>query len=64
MVGHAKKSVGIGWQINPDDLCFFVDHMIDEAWVLMAKTVMILPPYMRAKKIVEGCNGHAPWDRA
>ena len=37
MVGHAKKSVGIGWQINPDDLCFFVNHMIDEARVLMAE---------------------------
>ncbi len=44
MVGHGQKRVGIRRQINADDFGLLVDHVIDEAGVLVAEAVVVLPP--------------------
>jgi hypothetical protein len=41
-----QETVGIWWQIYPHDLCFLVDYMIDEAGILVRKSVVILAPHV------------------
>ena len=52
VVGHRKQRVGIGRQIDAHDLGFLVDHMIDEAGILMAEAVVILPPDVRSQQVI------------
>ncbi len=44
VVGHRQKAIGVRRQVDAHDLGLFVDDMIDEAWVLMAKPVVVLSP--------------------
>ena len=44
VVGDGQQAIGVGRQIDADDLGLLVYHMIDEAGVLMAEAVVILPP--------------------
>ena len=46
VVEHRQQAVCIRWQIAADDIGFFVDHMVEEARVLMREAVMILLPDM------------------
>src|SRR3954468_19430874 len=62
MVSNGEQTIRIGWQINPDHLRLFVNDMIDEARVLVRKTIMVLPPDVRGEQIIERRNGTAPWD--
>ena len=50
MVGDGEQAVGIGRQIDADDLGLLVHDVIDEAGVLVGEPVVILPPDMRADK--------------
>src|ERR1039458_7564587 len=36
--------------------------MIDEAWILMSESVVVLPPHMRSQQVVERCNRTPPLD--
>ena len=49
VIGHREQRVGIGRQIDANDLGLLVDHMIDKARVLMAEAVVILPPDVRGQ---------------
>ena len=40
--GH--QSIGLRWRVDPDHLGLLVDHMVDEAWVLVREAVVILAP--------------------
>src|SRR4029077_3422211 len=60
VVSDRQQAVGIRRQINSYDFGLFVDHVIDEAWILMGETVMVLPPYVRAQKIVQRRDRAAP----
>jgi hypothetical protein len=44
VVGDAEQAVGVGRQIDAHDLGLFVDHVVDEAGILVRKAVMILAP--------------------
>ena len=60
VVCDAQQAVGIGRQINANDLCFLVDRVVDETGVLVRETIVILPPHMAGEQIVERCDGPAP----
>ena len=60
VISHREQGVGIGRKINSDDLGFLVHDMINETWILMAETIVILPPNMGSQQIVERCDGPAP----
>ena len=44
VIGHRQQRVGVRRQIDADDLRFLVHDVIDEAGVLVAESVVILPP--------------------
>jgi hypothetical protein len=46
VVGDRKETVSVGWQIYANYFGLLVNHVIDEAGVLMAEPVVILPPYV------------------
>src|ERR1019366_7297174 len=64
MIAHGKQAVSVGREVNADDVGFLIDHMIDEAWILMGESVVILPPHVRSQQIVEGCDRTPPLDLA
>ncbi len=62
VIGHREQGVGIGRQIDADDLSFLVDDVIDKAGVLMAEAVVILTPDMGGQQIVQRGNRPPPGD--
>ena len=53
MVEHRQKAIGVRRQINPYDIRLLVDHVIEEAGVLMGETIVILLPDVRGEQVVE-----------
>ena len=62
MVGHRQQAIGVRRQIDPDDFRLLVDDVVDEAGVLVAKAVVVLPPDVARQQIVERCDRPAPGD--
>ena len=62
VIRHRKQTVGVRREIYAHDLGFLVYNVIDEARILMAKTVMILAPHVRGEQIVKRGDGPAPRD--
>ena len=60
MVGDPEQCIGIGRKIDADDIGLLVDDEIDEAGILMAEAVMVLPPDMRRQQIVERGDRASP----
>ena len=48
VVGHREQRVGVRRQVDPDDLGLLVHDVVDEARVLVAEAVVVLPPDVRA----------------
>jgi hypothetical protein len=46
VVGDREQAIGIGRQIHANDLGLLVDDVVNEARVLVAEAVMVLPPDM------------------
>jgi ABC-type taurine transport system ATPase subunit len=46
MVSNRKETVSVGRQIHANYLGLLVNHVIDEAGILMAESVVVLSPYM------------------
>ena len=53
VIGHRKERVRVRRKINADDLCFLVYNVIDEPRVLVAESVVILPPDVGRQEIIE-----------
>ena len=49
MVGDRKQAIGVRRQIDANDLGLLVGHVVDEAGILMAEAVVVLPPDMRTR---------------
>ena len=62
VVGHRQQAVGVGRQVDADDLGLLVDDVVDEAGVLMAEAVVVLPPDVRAEEVVERGDRPPPGD--
>ena len=48
VIRHGEQTVGIRRKIDADDLGLLVHDVIDEAGILVAEAVVILPPDVRA----------------
>src|SRR5262249_35607304 len=44
VIGDRQQAVGVGRQVDADDLGLLVGNVVDEPRVLMAKAVVVLPP--------------------
>ena len=46
VVRDREQRVRVGRQVDPDNVGLLVHHVVDEARVLMAEAVVVLPPHM------------------
>src|SRR5262245_14030212 len=53
MVGHGEQGVGVGREIDPDDLRLLVDDVIDETGILVAESIVVLPPDVRGEQVIQ-----------
>ena len=53
MIEHRQQAIGVRRQINPNDVCLLVDHVIEEAGVLMGETIVVLLPDVRGEQVVQ-----------
>ena len=60
VVHDGEEAVGIGGEIDADDLGFFIDDMVDEAGVLMGEAVVVLPPDVGGEEIIQRGDFSAP----
>ena len=45
MVGHGQQRVDVRWQVDAGHPGVLVDHDIEEAGILVGKTIMVMAPY-------------------
>ena len=57
-----EQRVGVRRQVDADDLGPLVDHVVDEAGVLVGEPVVVLAPDVRGEQVVERRDGRAPLD--
>ena len=60
MIGNPEQRVCIGRQIHPDDRRLFVHDEVEKPRVLMAESVVVLPPHVRREQVIERCNRPSP----
>src|SRR5512132_3022918 len=60
VISHRKQRVRVRRKINADDLCFLVYDVIDEPRVLVAESVVILPPDVGRQEIIERADRAPP----
>ncbi len=53
MVGDVEQRVGIRRKIDPYGVRLFVDNVVDETWILMTKSIVVLPPDMGSQKVIQ-----------
>ena len=62
VIGDRQQRVCVWRQIDSDDFGLFVYHVIDEARILMAEAVVVLPPDVGSEQIVERSDRSPPRD--
>ena len=62
VIGHRQQRVGVRRQVDADDLGLLVDDVVDEAGILVAEAVVVLPPDVRAEEVVERGDRPPPGD--
>src|SRR4029450_3576338 len=60
VISHRKQRVRVWRKINAGDLCFLVYNVIDEPRILVAESVVVLPPDVGRQEIIERCYGAPP----
>ena len=60
VVGRRQQAVGIGRQVDAHDVGLLVDHVVDEARVLVREAVVVLLPDVRGEQVVQRRDGPAP----
>ena len=53
VIGDGQQAVGVGRQIDADDLGLLIDDVVDEPRVLVAEAVVVLAPDMARQQIVQ-----------
>jgi hypothetical protein len=56
MVGNGKKTVSVWGKVDSDNVGTLVGNDIEETWILMGETIVILSPDGSGKKDIEGGN--------
>ena len=64
VIGHRQEAVGVGRKVDADDFGLLVDHVIDEARILVAEAVVVLSPDVAREEVVQRGDGPAPRDLA
>jgi hypothetical protein len=59
-----SRQFGVRRQVDADDLGLLVDDVVDEAGVLVAEAVVVLPPDVRGEQVVERGDRPPPGDAA
>ncbi len=59
MVHHREQAIGVGRQVHPHDFRLFVDHVIDEARILMGEAVVILAPDVGRQDVIQRRDARA-----
>ena len=62
VVGDREQAVGVGRQVDADDLRLLVHDVVDEARVLVAEAVVVLPPDMARQQVVQRGDRPPPGD--
>src|SRR5262249_8488517 len=62
VVGDGQQAVGVRRKIRAHDFRLLVHYMIEKAGILMAEAVVILPPDVRGKEVVQRSDRLAPGD--
>ncbi len=60
VVVGGQQRVGVRRQVDPDDLGALVDHVVDEAGVLVAEAVVVLAPDMAGQKVIQARDRSPP----
>jgi hypothetical protein len=47
MIADREKTVGVGREIDADDIGLLIHYVVDEAGILVSESVVILPPDVR-----------------
>ena len=55
-----SRRVGVRRQVDADGIGLLVGDEIDEAGILMAEAIVILPPDMRGQEVVERSDRASP----
>jgi hypothetical protein len=53
VVGDPQQAVRVGREVDPDDVGFLVDDVVDEAGVLVGEAVVVLLPDVRGEQVVQ-----------
>ena len=61
-ISDVQQSVGIGREI--DSCAGLVAHVVEQSWILVTKTVVVLAPYMRGEQNVQRRDGESPTEIA
>ena len=64
LVGDRQQRVGVRRQPDAHDVGLLVDHMVDEAGVLVAEPVVVLAPDVRGQEVVQRRDRRAPAELA
>ena len=64
VISHRQQTVCVGRQIHADNIRLLVHDVVDEAGVLVAETIVVLPPDVRRKQIVQRRNRPPPRNAA
>ena len=62
MVGDREQAVGVGRQVDADDLGLLVHDVVDEAGILVAEAIVVLPPDMARQQVVQRGDRPSPLD--
>ena len=64
VVGDREQAVGVGRQVDADDLGLLVDDVVDEPRVLVGEAVVVLAPDVGGEQVVQRRDRPAPRDVA
>ena len=63
VVHDRQQRVGVRRQVDADDLGLLVDHVVDEARILVGEAVVVLAPDVRGEQVVQRRDRPPPRDR-
>jgi len=52
VIENRQQAVGVGRKVNPHDVRFLVDDMVEKTRILMRESVVVLLPDVRGEQIV------------
>ena len=61
VVENRQQTVGIGRKVNAHDVSLLVDHMVEEAGILVRVSIVILLSDVGSEKVVQRRDFPAPW---